>query len=519
MFARLSRLSALLLFASAATAYATTTVFGPADYTLASGAPQTINASFAANLSDTCGGRAAYFLVVSNADGNVSSASLSLNGRTLMTPHDFPLKGGVREIAVDVAASNALTIDLTGGKTGAVLRVAVERRIEATVAGPKSIVIAHPPTSDTTSFNVADASGSYILVLHSTGSASANVSLNGATVVVPSDFGSSTTSLTRRVAVAPGANQISVSLTGAPGDSLDWTLLQQLDESFCGPRIAIDTPADGDTITTRGILVTGTASGSRDLGVTVNGIVAQFNLSAAATVADPYRWFATIDPPVGDVTITAVASAPGGGSTTVTRSVHYAPASETLMLHASPDNGILPLDVTVSVSSTIKNIDKLELDLDGDGYYEIVRGTIPDPIVSSFDSTGTFTLRGRVTTTDGKVFTAATPVIVQNFKAADGAVRAAWTRFVASMAANDANGAIAQLAGDDAKANYGEALLAMAAAGRLTTYVASLQDLRAIWIHGNAAHYLLTRTESGDTFGYHVYFVRGGDGVWRVIQF
>ena len=36
---------------------------------------------------------------------------------------------------------------------------------------------------------------------------------------------------------------------------------------------------------------------------------------------------------------------------------------------------------------------------------------------------------------------------------------------------------------------------------------------------GDAARYLLRGVQNGRTFGYHVYFVRDGDGVWRLQQF
>ncbi len=53
----------------------------------------------------------------------------------------------------------------------------------------------------------------------------------------------------------------------------------------------------------------------------------------------------------------------------------------------------------------------------------------------------------------------------------------------------------------------------------LPSFAAGLNAIEPIWIHGSAAHYLLTRTEEGRLRGYHVYFVRDGDGLWRIAQF
>jgi hypothetical protein len=515
---RLRWLPALLLFTCAVAAQATVTVFGPADYVVASGAPQTFTPTFAADLHETCGGRAAYFVAVSNADGGVSSATVSVNGTTLLSDHDFPLRS-LREFAIDPTASNSLSVTLKGGRPGSALRVAVERRIESPVAGPKSFVIAHATLTDSTTFNVINPSAVYTLVVHATGAANASIAINGVSAVTPADFAGATRSIARQVKLAAGTNQVVTSVNGAPTDTLGWTIQQQFDESICAPQVTIDSPADGDTITTRRILVSGTASGSLDLGVIVNGIPAQFDLLAAGTADDPFRWSVTLDPPAGDVTITATVSAPSGGSASATRTVHYQPATEAVLLSAAPSSGILPFNTTVSLSSTIRNAVKYELDLDGDGVYETVQATSPDPQPVAFSTTGARTLHARVTTADGHIFTGTANVIVQDFTAADRVVRASWTRLMSSMAANDANGAIAQMAGPDAQAKYTDILQAMASAGLLIGYPPSIQDLRAVWIHGNAAHYLLLRNEPDGTYGYHVYFVCGADGVWRIIQF
>jgi hypothetical protein len=63
-----------------------------------------------------------------------------------------------------------------------------------------------------------------------------------------------------------------------------------------------------------------------------------------------------------------------------------------------------------------------------------------------------------------------------------------------------------------------EKVLRSAAAG-LPAYTASLIGFDPVWIRGDGARYLLRRNQNGRTFGYHVYFVRDGDGVWRLQQF
>jgi len=508
------RLVILLSFIVTANAFATTNVFGPKSYAVTNGKPQVIDDVFAVDLSDNCDGRAVFVLTVENS--GVSSAIVTLNGATLLSESDFPGLA-VREIIVGALPSNHIAVTIKGGKSDGSLRLTLQRRIEESLVGPKTLIVSHGPAVDTASF-IAEAGGVYTLALRNDGVSNANVLINGNPVVAPSDFSAGVASLARRLPTLAGANEIRMSASGSDGATLLWTVYHELDESVCGPHVTIDAPAGGETVTTRRILVTGTATGSRELGVAVNGQPAAVDTTASGTKADPLHWAVSIDALHGPVVLNAVATNAAGGKGTDTRAITYAPAAETVLIRPVPDSGATPLHVNFDFSnSVVGDVAKYEFDLAGDGTYEISSTTRPENLTSDFTVPGTATIRARVTMTDGRVFNSTAIVTVQSFATADQTIRAAWSLFFGTMAAGDANGALAQLANDEIRAKYRSALQALGSS--LPAFAAAVQDIRPIWIRGNLAHYLLVKTEQGSPYGYHVYFGRGTDGLWHVMQF
>src|SRR4051812_44966582 len=109
MFLRMRmRISVLIAaMAIATTALGSTVVFGPKRYPVTSGKPQAIDDTFALNLGDTCDGHVRYVLSVDS--GGVSSASVTLNGATLLSEKDFP-GPQLRELFVDPSPANLLVV-------------------------------------------------------------------------------------------------------------------------------------------------------------------------------------------------------------------------------------------------------------------------------------------------------------------------------------------------------------------------------------------------------------------------
>jgi hypothetical protein len=490
---------------------ASTVIFGPATYTSGTGQPQTQSTTFAGASGETCGGEPMYVLVAENR--GISSAVVALNGTTLLSERDFP-GAALREIPVSLGDSNQLAVTIKGGARDASLRLAVERRVQESSAGPASV---SPGATARASFDAA-AGTIYRLLVRNNGAANANVALNGTSILT---LGPGTASALRTLTTAAGPNELAFTVSGQKNSAIEWTLFRDLGEPNCAirPTIAITAPANGTDVVARKIAVTGTATGPRDLGIVVNGVPAQLDLTAAGTEDAPYSWFATVDAVEGATLLTATASTPAGQSATDARTITFTRIAELVTLAAAQDSGVTPFTAHFDLLTNVgEAIATYAFDLDGDGAYEISTATRPDSLQQIYTTAGVRTVRAKLTTASGAVHTTSTLVAVQPFPAMDAVLRAAWARFTAAMAGGNAAAATAQLAGREARAKYGPSLAALGP--RLPAFSASIQTIHAVWIRGNAAHYLLVRDESGSAHGYHVYFVRSAsDGVWRVIQF
>lgn len=73
------------------------------------------------------------------------------------------------------------------------------------------------------------------------------------------------------------------------------------------------------------------------------------------------------------------------------------------------------------------------------------------------------------------------------------------------------------LVADDVREKYRRPLESIRP--RLPAFAERLQSLDAVWIRGDVARYLAIRDEEGRPTGYHVYFGRDADGLWKILEF
>jgi hypothetical protein len=282
-------------------------------------------------------------------------------------------------------------------------------------------------------------------------------------------------------------------------------------------QISIDSPTAGTTVMSSRILVTGMASGPRDLGITVNGFPAEVDLTPTGTISDPFRWFAEVQADTGTVTLQATATTTTGATTSVSRDVSFS-LSDAVVLRALPASGVAPLTVGFELSTSIEPaIANYELDLDGDGAYEISSATLPAALSQDYQTPGIRTARVRLTDVNGAVYTAEAPVAIQSFPIMNAMLKAIWSRFTDTLSAGDVDGVLTQLADDATRNKYRSSLNRIRPT--LREFAAGITAIDPMWIEAGAAHYLLTRMEDGQLAGYHVYFLRDSKGIWRVAQF
>lgn len=504
-------------------------VFGPKTYTIDGSRPQVERDEFPIDASAFCEGRAAFVLVVEDADVNganrISSGEIVVNGVRLVSESDFPLHKPVERAFMPAAVENSLDVTLTGGRPGSSIIVSIRREIEERIVPPSDYLLAqNGPNAFSQQFDGPDSTSPYILVVENGDSdggrrvTRGSLTLNGAVVVTNADLHDAVTLVRRRITLQ-ARNELRIEAVGRQQDLLRVSIKRLLPETACALlSVSFTTPADGAVIDTSRIMVTGTVTGTRDLGVTVNGSVADVDLSRAGSESDPFTWRALVTADSGVVGLKAVVTDGRRATATAARTVQYAPSAEWVMLRPSTRSGPAPLDVTFSVTLRVADaVVQYEFDFDGDGAFELSAPQLPDDMTHSYRTVGPHTPTMRARLSDGRVLTDRVPVLVQPFSVINELLQAEWSAFVTALAGRDVAAAVSRFGDEETRAKYLEGLERIRPT--LPEFTAAIKTIEPIWITGDAAHYLLTRNEDGSPRGYHVYFVRDAAGVWRIAQF
>ena len=522
MFRRVIFPLVVCLFAGATALCAETTVFGPRTFVLATGAPQTFDVTIPLDLSDNCDGRAVYILSIKNGDGTatheITSARVSLNGAEILGTSAFKNRFQTFERQFQPLTSNMLSITLSGGQPGSLLTVSVRKLIEEAIF-QKEYALTSKSGDFSDQFAATDLSGSYVIVIRSGADDGTHMPKNISTLLNGTEV-PLTGAITRQAIPLQALNTVAVSLRGDPGDMASVEVHRSGDESLCSSvAIAITSPADGAVLNTRPLLVRGTASGGADLGVTLNGMPVRLDTTHAGTKRDPYPWIVALNVIAGPLTLDAAAVTPNGSNAHAAVDVTFAPVQDQLVeIAAFPSYGTAPLDVQFLIAAkTRRPIVRCELDLDGDGTYETVLPSLSDYPAAHYEQPGLREVKVRATDDTGKVMTSSTIVSVDSFAAVDTIIQSRWRSFVGFLAKGDIDHALELFAGDKEREKYRAALHLIAPS--LPQFAADIAVIRPVYVRGDVAYYLLTRTIDGVIRGYPIYFARGNDGLWKLVQF
>lgn len=526
---RLALLCALvLIWPVAAVAAEAELVFGPKQFVIEAGKPPVFDERFALTPSDQrCLGDAAYVLIIQNGDGSgrnaVSSATISVNGVGVLREKDFSANRVRMEVPLVLQPSNTLSLTLKGGKPGSFVVLSVRREIDQILQPPQTLVLSKGVGSLQASYSIGDPESAFALIVangNSTGEqrvASGSIVLNGKTVIGEKELHRAAGLLRVRIDLE-AENSLVVDARGESGAMVRVALARLLDANACGPRVLFSSPSERAVVADSSILVTGTAVGAPNLGISVNGQAAEVDPSHAGTPDDPFAWTAVIGATPGPVTLRAIATDANGAETQASREIVFSPRPGRLLLLPSHSSGPAPLTVLFNVRVDLDEpVVLYELDLDGDGAFESSSAEIPDRPTFTYEQPGTRTATLRIRMQDGSARSTSTPIVVQSFFALNKLIQLQWSRFADSLAATDIGAALAQLADDSTRRKYADAFRLIQSS--LPRFAAGIRTIKPVWITGKAAHYLMTRLEDGQLHAYHVYFVRDASGVWKVAQF
>ena len=499
--------------------------FGPRTYQRSGGKPSVFQESFAADVTQNCNGRAVFVLRVQNGDGQgngrVSSATVALNGATLFSESDLNQTVAVLEQAVALLSQNTLRIEL---KSAGQLTVTVAKEFEEPVGDEKTFVFTAKQQTFTFLVVAGGAADGVLTVRNGDGAGlhlvdGGSIRLNGVEVISTTELMQGRT--IRKPVNLQASNVIVADLRGDVADTLRIALKRLVDERICGeaPRLTVITPAQGAALSDATILLTGTVAGPQGTGVSVDRYAAEIDLAHVGTDADPWPWFAEVPAPAagGAATLTATATTPDGVHATVARAIVSVVPAESLLLRTNPPSGPAPLrtDLTVQAASRSAVV-RCDYDRDGDGVSDATATSTPYRARLDFNDSGLYPVSVRCTLSDGRTLTAHTLILVQSFGTIDGLLRSVWSRFTDALAQQDVDAAL-RVMGANEREKYGPALVGVRAL--LPQYVGSMRGFDSVWIERGAAHYLLRRDLNGKTYGYHIYFARDVEGVWRLVQF
>jgi hypothetical protein len=428
----------------------------------------------------------------SDADGTIAkvefSAGAMLVGTVTAAPYSVTWSGVA-------AGSHTITARATDNAGAATTSVPVSITVQSnqpptvTLTSPPAGATPFAPATITFAATAADPDGSVVRVDFLAGT-----TMVGSVTSLPytftwTDVAAGTYPLTAKAVDNVGAVATSAPVTLTVG----------------APAFTIQSPVDGATIAADTVTVSGTVSAPGNSGLTVNGIV--------AAIAGGHFYATGVPLATGanavDVTLTTLAGHAATQTITVT-STGPAPVQVT----ASPAQGLAPLEVVFTATSLEDTaITKVEVDADGDGTWDKTQLAEPWSTSVTYAGSGTAMATVRVTDAQGAVHTETLPIVIVDAAALDQDLRAVWSGMTAALAAGDKTSALRYL---DANAQRKYDRVFDVLLPQMPQIVASFSPLKSVTLSNGLGEYAVNRIIDGVNRLFFVYFVRNGDGVWRL---
>jgi len=284
------------------------------------------------------------------------------------------------------------------------------------------------------------------------------------------------------------------------------------DKTFTTPPITIEilSPQEGDTINRSDTMVRGgvTNTTGNETGVVVNGVV-----------ADVYgnEFYANHVPlEEGENVITVIATDTGGNVAETSITITADTTAPYARLEANIHSGIAPLTTYFSARTFISNtVTSYEIDFEGDGVIDY-SGTGFEDISHTYDTEGVYLPTLRVRDSQGNTYTDTIAIVVLNEVELDALLRTKWERMRQAMMDQDIEGALAEIsiASKDMYQYNFELMQSI-----LPTIAQDMGDITMIKVKEDLAIYEVGAIIDGTEYRFHIKFIKGLDGIWRIYFF
>ena len=425
-------------------------------------------------------------------DDNISHVSVNgVNANLSGTTDNFyaysvPLNEGPNDLI-------ATAKDDTGNETTATINVTLDTT-------PPVISITSPYEGATLTGQTANVTGTI-------DDDTATVSVNGVNTTVSN--GTFTTVM--GVPLNEGANVITALARDVAGNEVTASI--NVTNELIAPVITIMEPHNGAVIGVSSFVVKGNvySATAQEIGVTVNGVIAEINGNDFAAVI-------ALLP--GTNTITAVATAADLYSGEDTTTIESVADPKSIEVSVSPSSGIIStqsgvLEVIFSAQAYISNpVADYSWDVDGDGTYDITG--VDSEVTAQYHYAGLYYPKVKVTDTFGISYHEYFLVNALSEAEIDNLLQSKWTAVMEALAQGDVNAAI-DLFLDSSQQAYLEQFNAFSPV--LSVIANDMQDIRLVSVEGNAAEYEIITLRSGTAYSYYLLFVRDSNGLWKIKVF
>ena len=242
------------------------------------------------------------------------------------------------------------------------------------------------------------------------------------------------------------------------------------------------------------------------MGIDVNGAPARLANGAFEADGVPLQ--------AGSNVLTAVASVIGGQAASASVTVTTTAVPESLTLAATPRAGIAPLAVTFTFTwAPPTPIASLSMDFDGDGTMDLTTTDPTTPFRFTYSTPGLYRAHLQLTDSSATTADAYVAIEVDDVVALDAILQGVWNGTHGALAAGNQTAAMTFIS-RPAREHYAPAFALLLPT--MPGIVESFSPLQGIKIGANLAEYGVTRMIAGERRLFLIYFIRGGDGVWRL---
>lgn len=272
-------------------------------------------------------------------------------------------------------------------------------------------------------------------------------------------------------------------------------------------EITVTSPQSGTTINKAKVMVKGTfKSGNQDVGITVNGIIAEIKGN---------EWIANNLPlAIGTNTITAIIKDNTGNTASALITINTTDTSQYVTLSANITSGISPLTTYFSVSTSFAPV-SYRMDFEGDGVIDYTGSTFEN-ISHTYTTEGIFYPTLTVTDNQGNIYSDTIAITVLNKTEIDTLLKGKWEGMKGALKEGNIEEALKYFV-EKSKERYRQIFEALR--DQLPGITDTFIGFNVLDAYDDVAEYEIVANENGVLYSYPGMLNKDGNGIWKFKDF